>query len=135
MNINSVTLTGRLVKAPGTKFFNEGKSITNFCIAVDDGFGEKKKSYFINCKAWNNTGEALANYADKGKRIAINGKIEVESWVNKEGKNQSKIIINAFIIEIIDFKEKQEGQQEQGSYQEPKNDVPVEENLMDTPPF
>ena len=37
----------RLVRDPEVRYTQSGKAVCRFTLAVDDGWGEKKKTYFI----------------------------------------------------------------------------------------
>ncbi len=44
-------------------------------MAVQDGFGDKKKTFFFDCVASGKTGENIAKYFEKGKPILVEGKL------------------------------------------------------------
>ena len=50
-------------------------SFTVFCIAVQDGYGDKRKTCFFDCIASGKTGENIAKYFEKGKPILVEGKL------------------------------------------------------------
>ncbi len=73
--MNNFQLMGNLVKDPETKPASGNGSFTTFCIAVNDGFGEKKKTYFLECAAGGKAGENIAKFFHKGKQIIVEGKL------------------------------------------------------------
>lgn len=85
--LNQSILMGRLTKDPETRFLqNSNNSVTRFTIAVERDYevnGERKTD-FINCVAWNKTGEFIAKYFPKGSMIAIWGSIETGSYTDNE---------------------------------------------------
>lgn len=88
--INKVILMGRLVRDPETTFIQSSNSSkTRFTIAVERDYKEageeRPKADFINCTAWNKTGEFIAKYFKKGNMIGITGSIRTGSYTNKEG--------------------------------------------------
>ena len=93
--LNHVTLIGRLVADPEHKQSSNGKGLCNIRIAVDRK-GREKETDFFSCTAFGQQGDALAEYAQKGRLIGIVGKIQLDQYTNKEGvKQQSvKIIID-----------------------------------------
>ena len=52
MSINTITLSGRLVAAPELRYTTNGTAVASGRIAVDDGYGEQKKTYFFDYNAW-----------------------------------------------------------------------------------
>ena len=78
--INNVTLTGRLSRDPELKTTESGKKVCNFTLAVNDGFGDKQKSYFISCSVWNKSAENLVQYTKKGDLIGVEGKLTQRTY-------------------------------------------------------
>ena len=69
--MNLVVLTGRLTRNPECKATANGTEVCTFTVAVDRGFGDKKKTDFINCVAFGKTSTAIGNNMDKGSKIII----------------------------------------------------------------
>lgn len=93
--INNVTLMGRLTAAPELRITQSGKSVTAFSIAVSRQY-DKEKTDFIECVAWNKTAEFIERYFSKGDMIAVTGRIETDTYKDKDGNNRKsfKIIVN-----------------------------------------
>jgi len=77
--MNHVLLTGRLVKDPELKYSQTGKAFSKFTIAVNREFN-KEEVDFINCTAWENTAERIAEYLKKGRKIVLHGRLRVNSY-------------------------------------------------------
>ena len=91
MALNQVVLMGRLTREPETRFLQgNNSSVTRFTIAVERDYKaageEQPKTDFINCTAWNKTGEFIAKYFTKGSMIAVTGAIETGSYTDQDGK-------------------------------------------------
>lgn len=97
--LNHVTLIGRLVADPESKQTTNGKSVCNIRIAVDRK-GREKETDFFSCTAFGQTGDALGTYAQKGRLLAVVGKIQLDNYTDKEGiKKQSiKIIVDQWTL-------------------------------------
>ena len=80
--MNSITLLGRLTKDPELKYSQKGTDYCRFTIAVARPF-DKDVTDFINCVALNKTAEVIANYLRKGKRVAIQGRLQIGSFEKK----------------------------------------------------
>ena len=93
MSINTITLSGRLATAPELRYTTNGTAVASGRIAVDDGYGEQKKTYFFDYNAWTHTAEYMAKYAAKGMLVAISGKLTQQTWQNQNGENRSKAVI------------------------------------------
>jgi single-strand DNA-binding protein len=107
--INQCTIVGRLVADPESRQTPNGKSVTNVRVAVDRK-GREKETDFFSCTAFGQQGDALAEYAQKGRLIGIVGKIQLEQFVNKEGAKQQtvKIIIDNW--QLLDSRKETENQ-------------------------
>lgn len=84
--INKVILMGRLTRDPEMRHTNSGTPVTTFSIAIDNGYGDNKRTDFINCVAWNKTAEFVTKYFTKGKMIIVIGRITTRSWETQDGK-------------------------------------------------
>ena len=64
-------------------------------MAVQDGFGDKKKTFFFDCVASGKTGENIAKYFEKGKPIIAEGKLYIKKNEDS-GFDEIRISIYAF---------------------------------------
>jgi single-strand DNA-binding protein len=87
---NNVSLVGRLTDNPVTKESQLGKSYTSFCIAVDRKTKDKEADFF-NCTLFGNSGVALNEYAQKGRLLAVSGKVQIDKYTNKDGVKMQAI--------------------------------------------
>lgn len=84
--INKVILMGRLTRDPELRHTGKGTPVTTFSIAIDNGYGDNKRTDFVNCLAWNKTAEFVTKYFTKGKMIIVIGRITTRSWETQDGK-------------------------------------------------
>ena len=99
--MNSVILSGRWSKDIDFKALDSGKTVAKSSLAVDDGYGDKKQTYFFDCEMWGKTAEATANYSGKGKKVLVNGRLTVDSW-EKDGQ---KRYATKVVVEEVEFLE------------------------------
>lgn len=100
--INKCILMGRLTKDPELRTTNNGTNVSTFTIAVDTGYGEEKKTDFINCVAWKKTAEFISKYFSKGQMIIVLGRISTRTY---EDKNGDKKYITEVIANEVQFGE------------------------------
>ncbi|MFZ2941324.1 MAG: single-stranded DNA-binding protein [Leptotrichiaceae bacterium] len=94
--MNQVTLIGRLTKDPELKYTQGGKAFCKFSIAVTREFN-REEADFIGCVAWDKRAETIAEYLRKGRRIAIQGRLNVRSYEqNGENKWITEVIVDKF---------------------------------------
>ena len=81
--MNAVALTGRLTKAPETRYGGQDSNvaITRFTIVVDDAGGTD----FINIKCLGRTAEWAERWLSKGSKVEVNGKIKTGNYT-KDGR-------------------------------------------------
>ena len=93
--MNKIILTGRLTRDSELRYTKTGKPVINFTIAVNDGYGEKQTTDFINIVAFSI--ENLATYLLKGTHVLVNGRLKIEKY-EKDGEQRSitKIYADTF---------------------------------------
>lgn len=99
--MNVVSIIGRLGRDPESRKTGSGKSVANFTIAVDDGFGERKKTSWIPVVAWEKTAELAEQYLAKGSQVAVEGRLQQRSWQDKDGNNRSVLEIVANRLDFL----------------------------------
>lgn len=95
--INSVVLIGRLTRVPDLRQTDKGTPVCNFSVAVDNGYGENKKTDFINCVAWKGTAEFISKYFAKGQMIALTGRISTRTW---EDNGATRYATEVYVREV-----------------------------------
>lgn len=98
--LNQLVLMGRLSANPVNRKnkADASKSFTTFILAFDTG---KDETSFIDCVAFNNIGNALCKYAQKGDRIAVVGAIRQRKYIAKDGTNRSIFEVVADTVEFL----------------------------------
>jgi len=113
--MNVIVVDGHMVAQPDLKFTNNNKTVGNFTIGNNEGYGEKKKASFFDCVCFGKTAENVAKYCDKGSHVIINGTLQQETWTNKEGQKRSTIKIICNNIQFLDSKKENSGEQKDGT--------------------
>jgi len=96
---NRVQLIGNLGKNPEIKTLESGKKLAKFSIATNENYknakGEKvTDTEWHNVVAWNKVAELAEMFLEKGKEVAIEGKLTTRSWDDEKGNKR-------YITEII----------------------------------
>lgn len=103
--MNRYTAIGRWAKEIDLRYTNEGTPVAGSTIAIDEGYGDKKKTHFFNVVMWKKTAETTAQYSGKGKKVAIEGRLQQRSW-DKDGVKQYVVEIVAEQVEFLEPKDK-----------------------------
>jgi len=105
--MNLVVLTGRTTNDIEIKYSQSGTAIAGFSLAVDDGYGDNKKTHFIPCKAFGKTAETAGNYVVKGQKLTIQGKLSINKFETAEGQKRT---FTEVIVDRFEFGEKKKGE-------------------------
>ena len=105
--LNNVVIMVRLTRDPELRRTQGGTAVTSFTMAVDRDFksqsGEKETD-FIDVVAWRNTGEFAAKYLAKGRMAAVEGRIQVRDWQDKDGNRRKSVEVVADNVYFADSK-------------------------------
>lgn len=117
---------GRLTDNPNIKYSQSGVCIAKYTLAIDRRFN-RDETDFIPCVALGKAGEFAEKYFRKGMKVAVTGRMETGSYVNKNGM---KIYTTDIIVEEQDFAESKKNAEPK---EEPKEDLPKPEGFMEIP--
>lgn len=110
--MNTVVLTGNLTKDAQTKAGDDWQLAT-FTLAVNENKkvnGEwKTEANFIDVKTFSKKDFSVLV---KGTPVLIEGKLHQDKWQTKDGKNASKIIVEARDFQVLASRKKQQPQQQ-----------------------
>ena len=99
MSLNTVAISGRLGRDPELKSTNNGNSVANFSVAVDQGFGDQKTTSWVRCVAWQKTAEFVTKFFQKGDMIILSGRLQGRTW-EQDGVKREVLEV---VAEKIDF--------------------------------
>ena len=125
MAINNVTISGNLVADAKFTRTQNGNSVLNFTVAVNDRRKDAQGNWidfpnFIDCVTFGKRAEALASILTKGLRVAVCGKLSQQRW-EKDGQKRSKIEVVANDIEFMTSRQQpQQPQPQQPQPQQPQ---------------
>ena len=109
--MNKSILIGRLTKDPEVKYTQSGTAVCTFTLAVDRRFAHKDANDgqptadFIPIVAWRKLAEIIGNNLVKGRRISVEGRIQVRSYDAQDGSKRYATEIVADEVEFLDSKE------------------------------
>ena len=119
---------GRLTRDPEVRYTQSGKACARFTLAIDrrkSGDGNQQAD-FISCVAWEKTAEAISQYTGKGRKIAVEGRIQTRSY---DGNDGTKRYVTEVVVQSMEFCDSKGGQQlsdakEFGGTTVPDDDIP-----------
>ena len=89
--MNVFTFSGRLARDAETRYTPSGTAITNFTVANDVGYGDKKKTNWIRCAMFGQRGEKVAQYLTKGGTVVVSGELTLNEYQDKEGTHRASM--------------------------------------------
>ena len=131
-NINRVVLTGNLTRDPELRNLPSGTAVCSLRVAVntrrkDGSTGDwvDKPNYF-DVTVWGAQGENCAQYLQKGRPVAVDGRLEWREWQDKEGNKRQSVDIIADSVQFLGSREGGENGGQNGGRFTPQSDVPAD---------
>ncbi len=106
-NLNKVMLIGNLTADPELRHTPRGTSVTELRLAVNRHTtgqeGERREeTTFLDVTCWGRLGEIAASYLQKGRPVFIEGRLQMDSWEDKQtGQKRSRIRIIAENMQLL----------------------------------
>lgn len=102
---NKVQLIGRLGQDPEIVTFQDGNKLAKFSLATDDSYKDKsgnkvERVYWHNLVVKGGLVNVVENYVNKGKEIAVAGKLTNKSYETKQGEKRyiTEILVNELLL-------------------------------------
>lgn len=123
MDLNNISITGRLVRDPEMYYTSQGTAILKLSVACDRTFNKQyPKTSFFNIEYFGKAAAGLSQYLVKGKMVSIIGEMEQKSYTDKN--TQKKVyywILNSKDIQMISTGQNNQQQQNQSNDWKPSN--------------
>ena len=98
--MNQVQLLGNVTKDVTLQESPGHHKYVQFVLAVNNRSNKEKSADFINLVAFGTQAENLSTYAQKGTKLAINGRLSSDSYTDKDGVQRRS---TAVIVEQFEF--------------------------------
>jgi single-strand DNA-binding protein len=123
--INNVVLAGRITRDPELRKTPTGASVVSFTLACNRRFSNQEggqQADFINCVAWRQSADFMANYVKQGALLGVEGRIQTRSY--KDQSDRTVYVTEVICDSVQILAQKREGQVQSNSYQQaPRQDV------------
>ena len=88
--LNTVVLMGRLTRDPELRRTQNNTAVTSFTLAVNRAFAREgdQQADFIDIVTWGKTAEFSSRWFRKGLLVAVNGRLQVRDWTDKNGNKR-----------------------------------------------
>lgn len=92
MSLNRIVMMGRMVKDPELRHTQGGTPVCSFTLAVDRDFKDRqtgeRKTDFLDVQCWRGTAEFVSRYFAKGRMAAVEGRLQIREWTDKDGNRR-----------------------------------------------
>ncbi|MBA4307008.1 MAG: single-stranded DNA-binding protein [Sphingopyxis sp.] len=110
MNVNSVTIVGRLTRDPELKALPSGQQVASLSIATSRVYNDKdgkrqEASEYHNIVVFGKTAENCGRFLVKGQMVMVQGRLQTRSW-DKDGTKQYRTEV---VADQVQFGPKAEG--------------------------
>jgi single-strand DNA-binding protein len=107
--LNRVVLIGRLTADPVLRYTQSGTAVGSFTLAVNrmhtNQNGEQETD-FIPIVTWGKTAENCGQYLHKGRLAAVDGRLQIRTYENREGQKVRVAEVVAYLVRFLERSQK-----------------------------
>ena len=113
--MNVICITGNICKDVEIKYTKNNKGFVENTLGVakekkkEDG---TKESDFIDFVAFEKKADYLGNYAKKGDKLEINGKLRVDTWKDENQESHRRTYVVGDAVKILTSRQKKKKNEE-----------------------
>ena len=134
---NYVSIQGRLVADPELRKTQNGTAVASFTLACDRDYKSKdsteKECDFFEVTAWRNTAEFVSKYFSKGRMALVDGRLQSQSYIDKDGNKRKAIRIIAENVYFGDSKRNDNAAAQEAGFAPAEQNFVVETEDPDVP--
>lgn len=108
--MNKCYFTCRTTKDIELRYTQDNKAFGKFSVAVESGYGENKKTNFLNMTAFGKTAETLEKYATKGTKLILECQANQNKYTDKNGNQVNSIDFTVLNFEFAESKNASQGE-------------------------
>jgi single-strand DNA-binding protein len=106
MSFNKLILVGNLGRDPELRYTPQGTPVCSFTLATNekrkDRAGENQDvTTWFRVTLWGRQAETASQYLSKGRPVYIEGRLRVEEWTDKDGKQRHTLEVHATDMQFI----------------------------------
>jgi len=91
-----------LATDPELKYSSNGESSwCRFSVPINDHYGGNETTTWYRVVCFGKTAENVNQYMRKGSPVAIEGRVEIDSWTGKDGKTRNDLKLVARDVRFI----------------------------------
>lgn len=132
--LNKFLGIGNLTRDPEVKNLENGKKVGVLSVAINLNKNDKNPLY-IDVQVWDAVAENCNKYLSKGRKVFVEGKLNLNSWVSKDGTKKSKIFCKADVVTFLNSETQKPKRENQNQEALSKQDFTEEDEELANIPF
>ncbi len=106
-DLNRVILTGRLTADPELRYTQSGQPVARFAIAVNrrvlnpETNNWEDETTYVPVVVWGKQAESCATYLQKGRLVAVDGRLRIRSFTTPEGERRKTTEVVAQYVHFL----------------------------------
>ena len=101
---------GNLTRDPKFREIKGDNKVCDFAIAINNKAANSV--FYIDIETWNKVAENCNRFLSKGRKVLVEGKLNMSNWQTKSGENRTRIFCRADTVTFLDKTEEQESSSE-----------------------
>lgn len=106
MSFNKVIIVGHLGRDPELRYTPQGSAVCNFSVATTDKRRDKSGEFqevttWFKVTLWEKKAEVASKYLTKGTQVYIEGRLRVEEWTDRDGKNRHTLEVQGTDMQFL----------------------------------
>ena len=107
MSFNKIILVGNLGRDPELRYTPQGTPVCSFSLATnerrrDRTTGENNDiTTWFRVTLWGRQAETASQYLTRGRPVYIEGRLRVEEWTDRDGKQRHTLEVHATDMQFI----------------------------------
>lgn len=120
MSYCKITMIGNLGRDPEMRYTPNGRSVTEFNVAVNQSTKNKQTDEWVEatdwfrCTVWGERAERAAEQLRKGHRVLVEGRFKTREWQTKDGQDRTSLDVT---VDTYVSLEKREKEDESGGFE------------------
>lgn len=119
--MDRIEFIGNLTKDPELRTTQSGIYVCSFSVAVNKPLtkaqreaGQQPSAKYYRVSAWRELGENCAKYLAKGRKVYVEGTVDVSTYTGNDGMMRASLEVNANQVEFLTPRGVQDGQPSSG---------------------
>src|SRR5690606_29086345 len=128
--MNVFTFSGRLGSDAEVRYTSSGTAVCSFVVANDIGYGDNKKTQWIDCALFGKRAEGgLPQHLTKGAQVVVSREVTLNTYTKRDGSQGAALQVRVNDVDLIG------GKSESRQIEPARQAAPVADEFPDDIPF